>query len=339
MEHLRARHRDRVSVAALSVSTSALAAAFVAGTVLAFQWSYRWIVTDVLLAVSAGLLAFSALALAGAWKGSAELRRASAIGALAWILGPLDWALREALNVLPCLNCRPPLWELAVVAAATVAALALVLGLAQRRPKARVMTIAAGWAGVTFFGMILAWLLASGLAGRETIRAYDVWLLAMPLASSALLVATLSGRRMVEHFAAGPRAGAARATLTAGATLNAAIAALLVFHGVWCWHDPLQAVTLSIAAVLGASAILTLRGRTAGLLLAVPGAVSAALLGLLVLNSSYGATPLYLPPFTLAPALLAALLGLAPLARPIWSFLQAPAHPAGPGATPPPTDP
>jgi hypothetical protein len=221
------------------------------------------------------------------------------------------------------------LWGLALVIAAATMTLVVVVDLARGRRAARVVAIAGGWAGVSFFGVLLAWVVAARPVAGLLVNAEEVWWLALMIAASALPVAALSGRPMAEHFESGPRRDVVRAPLTASAMLNAALAALLVFNGLRYWHGLHLAVSLAAAAVLGASAILTLRGRTAGLLLAIPGAAAAALLGPLVLSAPFGASSPSVSPLAFAPALLAALLGLAPLARPMWRFVRDPRAPQG----------
>jgi hypothetical protein len=319
------RHRDRRSLAALGLVTAALAATLIVGLFLPFGFF-----TDVVRATSAGLLGFAALALVGAWRGSAELRVASAIACVAWVAGPLVWALRATMT-RPWLfgDAHPVWWWLALLAAAVVMALVTIVGLARGRRRSWMVALAGGWAGVTFFGVLLAWLLAAATFGSYLVPLDTLWALGVPVLASALVLAALTGRRMSEHFApaAGPapqrRGHAWRPAVLAGATLNAVIASILALDSLLFWqglHG--QLLALVAAAFLGASALLTFRGRTAGLLLAIPGAAAAALLEPLVLSDVVGLLSPAVLLFTFAPALLAALLGLAPTARPMVRFMR-----------------
>lgn len=316
MELTRTPWRDHRSLAALSLVTAALASALVLGLFLPLGFF-----SDVALATYAGLLGFAGLALLGAWRGSAVLRVAASIACLAWVAGPLVWALRAAAT-MPWLfgDAHPVWWWLAVLASAVVMALVTIVGLARRRRRSWRVALAGGWAGVAFFGVLLV---EAALCGGQ-VPLDTLWALGVPLGASALVLAALSGRPVAEHFA--PAADAAparhdwRPAVIAGGALNAVLAALLALDSLLVWHG--QLLALVTAAFLGASALLTFRGRTAGLLLAIPGAAAAALLEPLVLSDAVGLLTPAVMLFTLAPALLAALLGLAPTALPMLRFLQ-----------------
>jgi hypothetical protein len=322
MELTGAQHRDHPSLAALGAVTAALAAALALGLLLPFGFF-----SDVALAANAGLLVFAGLSLVGALRGSPELRVASAIAAVAWCAGPLAGALLEALAQSWHHGlAEPPLWWTALLGAAVVMAVVTIVGLARGRRRSWLVALAGGWAGVAFFGVLLVWLLAAWLLGGAPIPLEAVWPMGVPLLASALLTAALSGPRMAEHFgaarAAERRRNAWRPAVIAGAALNAVIASILALDCLLFWQGQVLAVVA--AAFLGASALLTFGGRTAGLLLAIPGAAAAALLEPLVLSDVVGLLSPAVVLFTLAPALLAALLGLAPMARPIARFLRDP---------------
>jgi hypothetical protein len=271
---------------------------------------------SVTLATSGAYLAGVAVwMLIAVWRGALGQRRAASVGLL---VGLALFVAAQGVRVDPVASPWLPI-QLPFILLGTLAAL---VGLATRRSWGWWMALGGGFAGVAGFSAIAAFGLAFGPTGRDDLG----WQMAMAqtalfLAGSVLLVVGLHGKAMRAYFSAalsslpGPRGSFVRFALLCQMVSMPYLLMVGLGHGA----GPLgvdRILAITSAATISASGVLTLRGRTLGLLLScLAGGLSYAVeLQLLAHRELMWA-------LTLAPAVLGGILAALVVARPAWRRL------------------